>query len=180
MIPTEQDLAGWFMTQSPDATVRQMVLNACQEKAWLVSVKRMRSIRANGSSSTRGHLTSIASQTLERPCLEDIAAVLNVTHVRLAGRFYDRNPDILDWYYEICVADPPVQGCYNPIAGIFLNGDHCYGNVVIMKNGPDLGTWEPSIDLTALSKTIWWSFRSGNHKEIVGARDMERVLKTYY
>lgn len=92
-------------------------------------------------------------------------------------RFYDRDPQICDWYYQVFGYDsnllPGATG--NSVANILCTSRQFkfVGNIVIVKNGPAEGRWvtTPDIDLTALGQTLWWYQRSGRD---VGAVCNER------
>lgn len=92
-------------------------------------------------------------------------------------RFYDRDPLICDWYYQVFGYDSNIlpEATENSVANILCTSRHFkfVGNIVIVKNGPAGGRWEatPDIDLRALGQTLWWYQRSGRD---VGAVCNER------
>lgn len=115
------------------------------------------------------------------------------SQIVLLCRFYDRNPDIHQWYYElygICkLADESSVSTQAGAIPYLLCGKdrlsrvgHSGGPLVIVKNGPvDSMTGCPvvssPIDGKALVQTLWWYRFSGRDvREVVAEREFERMI----
>ncbi|KAJ7130157.1 hypothetical protein C8R44DRAFT_871995 [Mycena epipterygia] len=117
--------------------------------------------------------SSRMSGTNLRPGLEDIAGMMKYDQVRPCGRFYERDADTVDWYYQ----GEPV----NAIGVLFAGREVVKGRIVIAKNGPQDGAWDPSIDYQSLARTIWWYMRSGvDPSSLAAQRDLERLVMAMY
>ncbi|KAJ7639661.1 hypothetical protein DFH06DRAFT_1138377 [Mycena polygramma] len=201
MIPNEKELADWLCGVDKTAPLsRLLALLKEHQPDWVVGTRRMRAIRSKYSlalptivccrmdrtGNVLGARDNILGQlqprfsgvSSPRPSVQDIALVLGVDtdDVHRIARFYDRDPDCNGWYYEVYVLSGQRLGCKNSVLSLFVNARSCYTDAVIVKNGPDKGSWSPVIDVTSLAKTLWWCNVHGGVRETVAQRDFERML----
>ena len=108
------------------------------------------------------------------------AALLQCEQPIEATKFYDRDPQIFDWYYQAYNSNNH-QNPVNSVANIVkkANTHQLHGDVLIIKNGPLGGAWEssPDVDIATLAQTIWWYRGSGRDVATVfGERGLLRTV----
>lgn len=100
------------------------------------------------------------------------------TPIEIAN-FYDRDPDICDWYYQVFGSDDLGQP--NSIGNILHSRNHpnVTGDILVMKSGPQNGIWKWSPDLCpqSLAETLWWYRQSGRDiATVFNERGLKRIL----
>jgi hypothetical protein len=128
-------------------------------------------------SMTQIHLPSHPS---EADVLTYVAKLLCCDEPVEITKFYDRDPKVIDWYYQAYSANNDCSPC-NSIISIVKHSRSkaVYGDVLIMKNGPIDGSWQsaPDIDLQSLVRTIWWYLKSGREPaSVFGERGLLRTV----
>jgi hypothetical protein len=116
-----------------------------------------------------------------------IESMLSSHRVGVIGKVYDRNPDIITWYYEIFVVEKEdirtLSGQRNKVVENIVVKKHTpvYGPVLLIKNGPAGGDWSssPEVDVEDVARMIWWYMRTGRDPAVVFAeRELERFMHT--
>ncbi|KAJ7119807.1 hypothetical protein C8R44DRAFT_737559 [Mycena epipterygia] len=182
VIPSGQELEAWFFAHRTLSTITLLVQQLQVDRpTWL----RMRITRQRLThlSPTMVAFSAEAAITQSR---DDIVAAMEMgtsLSCRMSGT--NQRPSLediesrRDWYYQIyCDASMGDQyGLVNAFAALFAEREVVKGRVLIAKNGPEDGAWDPSIDPASLARTIWWYKRSGiSSSSLAAQRDMERLL----
>ncbi|KAJ7439168.1 hypothetical protein B0H11DRAFT_2239517 [Mycena galericulata] len=110
--------------------------------------------------------------------LNAIATATEWENPTLIIRFYDRDPNTIHWYYEV-YADGQAKATGASVNGFMstLSNKTVYGAALVVKNGPKDHGFDTTIDVVALTKTLWFYFRSGSSMDtIAGERSFERLL----
>ncbi|KAJ7131658.1 hypothetical protein C8R43DRAFT_1133605 [Mycena crocata] len=203
-IPSKTDLQAWYLSKSRTGTHKEVLAQLLVERpSWHVSVERMRKMRqALGTLKAtlvaidpvaldfrdRGALQSLLHPGLVqsallagvdvRPDLQHVADFLQAPEIRPCGRFYERDANTVEWYYQIYCSDGIQEEPVNSVGSLF-RGQHPQprGRIVIAKNGPEDGAWACGIEMESLVKDLWWYMKSGTDNVRVAAeREMERIL----
>ncbi|KAI0039792.1 hypothetical protein FA95DRAFT_1577363 [Auriscalpium vulgare] len=102
--------------------------------------------------------------------------------VKVIADFYDRNPDIYDWYYTAyALRDAGPHHGINSLASKLVRPSRgpVYGPVIVVKNAP-ASLWHligKAVSDDGLARTIWWYCRSGvDADEVFKERTLIRVF----
>jgi hypothetical protein len=108
--------------------------------------------------------------------LSRVSEILQTEAVCEVSRFYDRDPKITDWYYQMYAGSEISEGSIRNDIAESVTSRRVHGGVLIMKNGPLGGEWasEPEIQLDDLVKMLWWYKASGRDAATVCS---ERVFE---
>lgn len=129
------------------------------------------------------NVTGLSGDETDIPLL---AMTLGHKEIEEIGKFYDRIPTIIDWYYHCYSLPQNDVGSSSDVPpptliARWLNlKDTCYQSCIIIKDGPKDGRWKNNltIDLTAVARTLWWYQASGNDRtQVYGERELARLLK---
>ena len=93
--------------------------------------------------------------------------------------FYDRNPQVTDWYYQAYISNEP--GRPNSIVNIVTQ--HCLlGDMFIIKSGPKNGVrkWDSNLTIEQTTETLWWYQQSGHDiKTVFNERGLVHIGRRY-
>jgi hypothetical protein len=108
--------------------------------------------------------------------------ILRAEFVQSVGKAYERNTQTNEWYFEVFSAvDGEGTDHRNRLAEVLLPKSNIplKGDVLVVKNGPENGNWQPEFTIEDLAGTLWWYHMSGRDvSEVFGEREMERFIRS--
>ena len=100
------------------------------------------------------------------------------TSVEIAN-FYDRDPQVSEWYYQAYVSNRGRRT--NSIANVVTQDyqSNALGDLFIIKSGPENGIWkwDPDLTIKQTAETLWWYQQSGRDmRTVFNERGLVRLL----
>jgi hypothetical protein len=111
-----------------------------------------------------------------------VKLLLKTDHIEAIGKAYERKPSTIDWYFEIFSAkDVSSDLPRNQLVEPLVSGRHypVRGDMILVKNGPEDGNWNPEFTLDEVADVLWWYRKSGRDvTEVFGERELARFLRS--